>query len=129
MLRELAVREDGAGKEMILTRGSGRAVRGGGDAHGLDCGRLTGGAGLSGGAGERDWALAGRARAGGGGRAREAEGWAARERVGRGWTEREAWVGPRGKTGSRAKSWAERAVRENWLGQCAGPKREKERAD
>ena len=57
---------------------------------------LTGGAGLSGGAGERDWALAGRARAGGG-RAREAEGWAARERVGRGWTEREAWVGPRGK--------------------------------
>ena len=27
---------------------------------------LTGGAGLSGGAGERDWALAGRARAGGG---------------------------------------------------------------
>ena len=31
-----------------------------------------------------------------------------RERVGRGWTEREAWVGPRGKTGSRAESWAGR---------------------
>ena len=46
--------EPDPGKEMILTRGSGRAVRGGGDAHGLDCGRLTGGAGLSGGAGERD---------------------------------------------------------------------------
>ena len=58
---------------------------------------LTGGAGLSGGAGERDWALAGRARAGGGERVRqaerdEAEGWAARERVGRGWTEREVWA-------------------------------------
>ena len=40
-----------------------------------------------------------------------------------------AGLGHGGKTGSRAESWAERAVRENWLGQCAGPKREKERAD
>ena len=42
-------------------------------------------------------ALAGRARAGGGERVRqaerdEAEGWAARERVGRGWTKREVWA-------------------------------------
>ena len=42
-------------------------------------------------------ALAGRARAGGGERVRqaerdEAEGWAARKRVGRGWTEREVWA-------------------------------------
>ena len=36
--------EPDPGKEMILTHGSGRAVRGGGDAHGLDCGRLTSGA-------------------------------------------------------------------------------------
>ena len=42
-------------------------------------------------------ALAGRTRAGGGERVRqaerdEAEGWAARERMGRGWTEREVWA-------------------------------------
>ena len=36
--------EPDPGKEMILTRGSGRAVRGEGDAHGLNCGRLTSGA-------------------------------------------------------------------------------------
>ena len=41
--------------------------------------------------------LAGRARAGGGERVRQAErdeadGWAARKRVGRGWTEREVWA-------------------------------------
>ena len=44
-------------------------------------------------------ALAGRARAGGDERVRqaerdEAEGWAARERVDRGWTEREVWAEP-----------------------------------
>ena len=37
--------EPDPGKEMILTRGSGRAVRGEGDAHGLNCGRLTSGPG------------------------------------------------------------------------------------
>ena len=64
---------------------------------------LTGGAGLSGGVGERDWALAGRARAGGG-RAREAEGWAARERVGN---------GPSGgESGWAVVSWAEVGPRE-----------------
>jgi len=41
---ECGTGEPDPGKEMILTRGSGRAVRGEGDAHGLNCGRLTSGA-------------------------------------------------------------------------------------
>ena len=38
-------------------------------------------------------------------------------------------LGHGGKTRSLAESWAARAVRGNWLGQRAGPMREKERAD
>ena len=57
MLRELAVRADGAGKEMILTRGSVRAARGEATRTGLGCGRLTSGARMQAdGAGALAWA-------------------------------------------------------------------------